>query len=101
MATKYLFCAGCNAKFRARKYDEGKTYPCPKCGGPLKEREPGRETVAEATIDSGGKARILRGGCFGQDGDSGNCRCAARNWCPPTSRFPDLGVRLALQLNSP
>ncbi|MBM4085550.1 MAG: hypothetical protein FJ272_12225, partial [Planctomycetes bacterium] len=47
-----------------------------------------------------GKARICRGGAFGNDGDSGNCRSAARNWGPPTMAFPDLGLRVALDLKT-
>ena len=35
MAEPILLCAGCNVKYRAKRYQAGKAYKCPKCGQPL------------------------------------------------------------------
>ena len=37
MAEALLFCAGCNVKYRAPKYDAGRIYHCPKCNGEVLE----------------------------------------------------------------
>ena len=36
MAENMLYCAGCNVRFKVKKYDPKRTYNCPKCDQPLK-----------------------------------------------------------------
>ena len=57
MAEAILFCAGCNVKFRAKKYDETKAYKCPKCGERLKETSSIRGMGTDGSLDTMGNVQ--------------------------------------------
>ena len=61
MAEQLLYCAGCNASFKAKSYDANKTYPCPKCKQPLRPKGEADTSTGGVTLDTQGKARTDEG----------------------------------------
>ena len=55
MAENQLYCAGCNVRFKAKKYDPKRTYNCPKCAQPL-------AVQGEADTSTDGVALNTQGG---------------------------------------
>ena len=56
MAEELLYCAGCNANFKAKSYDPNKTYPCPKCKQPLKLKGEADASASGVALDTQGRA---------------------------------------------
>ena len=56
MAEASLYCAGCNVKYRARRFDPTRTYRCKKCGGPLQDTSGIQELEVEDDVESHGDA---------------------------------------------
>jgi len=56
MAVQLLYCAGCNANFKAKSYDPSKAYPCPKCKQPLKLKGEADASASGVALDTQGKA---------------------------------------------
>ena len=60
MAKELLYCAGCNANFKAKSYDPKKTYPCPKCKQPLKLKGEADASASGVALDTEGKIQTDR-----------------------------------------
>ena len=61
MPQQLLYCAGCNANFKAKSYDPNKTYPCPKCKQPLKPKGEADTSAGGVTLDTQGRAQTDKG----------------------------------------